>query len=139
MTSTIMLYITEESGFTIHSKGEKLISHTAFLCSYLISKGFSYELYINYLAKEGVFKLPLNTGIQHLQMTLEQLARIRDELPFMREDHFISIARSNMEHSNEIIYLNGEQPPNINIRTSYLYLGGEGELRRIGAAAKKAY
>ena len=136
---TIMLYITEESGFTIHSKGEKLISYTAFLCSYLISNGFSYELYVNYLAKEGVFKLPLNTGIQHLQMTLEQLARIRDELPFMREDHFISIARSNMEHSNEIIYLNGEQPPNINIGTSYLYLGGEGELRRIGAAAKKAY
>lgn len=135
---TIMLCITDRNGFTIHEKGEKLISYTAFLCSYLISKGFSYELYVNYLSKEGVFKLPLNTGINHLQMTLEQLARIQDHFQFIREEHFISIARVNIDYSHEMIYLNGEQPGSMNVGKGYFYIGGEGELRRVGGKAKRA-
>lgn len=134
---TIMLYITEPNGFTIHEKGEKLISYTAFLCSYLISKKFSYELYVNDMTKEGVFKLPLNTGIDHLQKTLEKLARLHDDLRFVREDYFLSIAaKESMERSNELIYVNGDQPPNIRMGTKYFYIGGEGELRRVGGMEK---
>lgn len=136
---TIMLYITEPKGITIHPMGEKLISYTAFLCSYLISKGLSYELYVNYSTKEGVFKQPLHTGIDHLQRTLDKLARLQDDLHFIREDYFVSIANTNMDYANERIYINGEQPPRMNEGASYFYIGAEGELRRIGGTVKKAY
>ena len=134
---TIMLCITDRNGFTIHEMGEKLISHTAFLCSYLIKQKFSYELYVNYMNKEGVFKLALNSGINHLQLTLETLAKIQDGLPFIKENQFISLANANMDVSDEIIYINGEEPPNMRYRTGYFYIGAEGELRRIGGKAEK--
>jgi uncharacterized protein (DUF58 family) len=134
---TIMLCVTDRNGFTIHKMGEKLISHTAFLCNYLSKKGFSYELYVNYTTKEGVFKLPLNTGIRHLQRTLETLARIQDGFQFIREDHFVSMANTNREIFNEMIYINGEQPPIMSLGASYFYIGAEGELRRVGGKVKK--
>ncbi len=101
----------------------------------ITNKRYTILLYITE-PKEGVFKLPLNTCINHLQMTLEKLAIIQNDLPFMRENYFLSIAKETLDQSHEMIYINGEQPPNINAGTSYLYMGEEGELRRVGGKAK---
>ena len=133
---TVMLYITDRNGITLHEKGEKLISHTAFLCTYLTEKNLSYELYVNYLNKEGVFKQPLNTGINHLQRTLETLARVQDGYQFIRENQFISIANENADRTSEIIYISGEQPSHMSL-DRYLYIGAEGELRRSGGKTRE--
>ena len=96
----------------------------------------SYELYVNYLNKEGVFKQPLNTGINHLQRTLETLARVQDGYQFIRENQFISIANENADRTSEIIYISGEQPSHMSL-DRYLYIGAEGELRRSGGKTRE--
>lgn len=133
---TILLCVTDRKGMTIHEWGEKLISYTAFLSCYLTEKKFFYEIYVNYMNKEGIFKLPLSTGVNHLQRTLEALAQIQDGIQFIREENFISIANANMDPSTEMVYINGDLPPLSNSQTSYFYIGVEGELRRIGGKAK---